>query len=309
MRLKWFIFGLGTFLPGVFGLLARPTGGTDSARYCYSVWLRHLVMLHEQGMEFPSHVAELGPGDSLGIGLAALISGASSFVGLDVHRYAERDRNKVMFDELVELFTRREAIPMDGRNARIRPALDSYNFPHHILDDERLGRALEPKRISELRRALDSDLVDGPVRYVVPWSDGNQVKVGSLDMIIAQASLEYVEDLRGTYAAMAKWLRPSGFAALTIDYSAHHLSARWNEHWTYTDFLWLCLKGSQPHFLNRKTHSDHRGLIEKSGFEVLCADRKRRDSAITRDELAPSFKDMDSADFNTAGGYFIVRKK
>ena len=198
---------------------------------------------------------------------------------------------------------------MDGRNARIRPAPDSYDFPHHILDDERLGRALEPKRISELRRALDSDLVDGPVRYVVPWSDGNQVKVGSLDMIIAQASLEYVEDLKGTYAAMAKWLRPSGFAALTIDYSAHHLSARWNEHWTYTDFLWLCLKGSQPHFLNRKTHSDHRGLIEKSGFEVLCADRKRRDSAITRDELAPSFKDMDSADFNTAGGYFIVRKK
>ena len=53
------------------------TGGSDSARYCYSVWLRHLRSLAPYGFRVKgAHVGELGPGDSIGIGLAALLSGA-----------------------------------------------------------------------------------------------------------------------------------------------------------------------------------------------------------------------------------------
>ncbi len=33
--------GMATYIPGIYGLVSKYTGGTDSARYCYSVWLRH----------------------------------------------------------------------------------------------------------------------------------------------------------------------------------------------------------------------------------------------------------------------------
>jgi len=80
-ELKPVLKGVATMVPGLHRLLARPGGGsTDSAEYCYGVWLKHLTFLWQSGMrEMPSSVAELGPGDSLGVGLAALLSGASRF--------------------------------------------------------------------------------------------------------------------------------------------------------------------------------------------------------------------------------------
>ena len=74
--------GLATFIPGLSWVMAklRKTGGTDSARYCYSVWLRHLAMAHTNGLPTsPKIVAELGPGDSIGMGLAALIAGTEKY--------------------------------------------------------------------------------------------------------------------------------------------------------------------------------------------------------------------------------------
>ena len=80
------IFSAVTLIPGVASLppvkrilmnKAKGTGGSISASYCYSVWLRHLVTTAGCGLNCnPRTVAELGPGDSLGVGLAALLSGA-----------------------------------------------------------------------------------------------------------------------------------------------------------------------------------------------------------------------------------------
>ena len=90
---KALLSGLATWLPGY--PVMRRTGGTDSARYCYSVWLRHLVLLHASGRmrhRVPRVVAELGPGDSIGIGIAALLSGAEKYYAFDVVRYSDLDR-------------------------------------------------------------------------------------------------------------------------------------------------------------------------------------------------------------------------
>ena len=88
-------------LPAVKFLLAKGTGGTINSRYCYSVWMRHLINLNSTGTELPAIVAELGPGDSLGIGFAALLSGCTKIYAFDVVKYWDNDRNVKIFDDIV----------------------------------------------------------------------------------------------------------------------------------------------------------------------------------------------------------------
>src|ERR1700704_1131908 len=99
MSTKQIIKGLLTFvLPRVF--YSRHTGGTDSARYCYSVFLRHLVRIHSTTGQVPlGRIAELGPGDSLGVGLAALIAGGERYYAFDVSPFSNQARNLNIFDE------------------------------------------------------------------------------------------------------------------------------------------------------------------------------------------------------------------
>ena len=99
MNLKPVIRGLVTYLPG-WGLLRKRVGrGTESARYCYSAWMRHMVMASQAGLNaHPEIVAELGPGRSLGMGLAALAAGCRQYCAFDVVRHANLDLNAELFE-------------------------------------------------------------------------------------------------------------------------------------------------------------------------------------------------------------------
>src|SRR4030095_12333669 len=103
MKLKPILKGLLTYIPGLHGTFKKgTTGGTDSARYCYGVWLKHLTLLWANGLqEMPATIVELGPGDSLGTGLAALLTGVKRYYALDVVRFANPERNMMIFEELV----------------------------------------------------------------------------------------------------------------------------------------------------------------------------------------------------------------
>jgi hypothetical protein len=80
--------GLHTWVPGATRAWAS-TGGTDAAPYCYEVFLKHLTLTCAAGMPgVPASVGEIGPGDSLGIGLAALLAGSDRYYGLDVVPYS-----------------------------------------------------------------------------------------------------------------------------------------------------------------------------------------------------------------------------
>ena len=54
------------------------SGGANTSRYCYSVWLRHLITApYRYGFKITrARIGELGPGDSIGIRLAALLTAA-----------------------------------------------------------------------------------------------------------------------------------------------------------------------------------------------------------------------------------------
>src|SRR5437899_2222019 len=129
--------GVLTWVPvlNAWRLRRAATGGSDSSRYCYSVWLRHLVTLDRFGFRIKgARIGELGPGDSIGIGLAALLSGATRYVGLDIVPFSARADLEGIYDELVHLYSRREPVPNENEFPLVRPKIDSYEFATHLLD-------------------------------------------------------------------------------------------------------------------------------------------------------------------------------
>ena len=307
-KLRELRFGLATLIAPEFMNRRRAgTGGTVSARYCYSVWLRHLVKIHECGLEkFPSIVAELGPGDSIGIGLAAVISGADRYYGFDVVEHANNEKNLEVFDELIDLFKKRAPIPDNKEFPNIHPELDAYGFPSDILSEDMLSVSLEDQRIQRLRLAVtQTDSPTSPVRYVVPWIDASVSEPGSVDMIFSQAVLEHVDELSDSYRAMRDWLHPDGFMSHEIDFRCHGTADEWNGHWAYSDFLWKLIRGKRTWFLNRLPHSSHIALLKETGFDVICDDVQIASSNITLPEVAKSLQYMQPDDLNVCTAFIV----
>ena len=145
--------GFKSYVPG--GISIHPTGGTDSARYCYTIWLRHLSILYKNGFsKIPNTIAELGPGDSIGTGLAGLVSGSKKLYALDVAEHTNIKKNIPVFDELVTLFANHSTLPDDNEFSRVFPRLDSYNFPSEIFANNNLEESLDKSRIESLRNEL-----------------------------------------------------------------------------------------------------------------------------------------------------------
>ena len=316
MKLRKIISGIASFVPGIDQLRAYirgtwETGGTDSARYCYSIWLRHMVMAQNNGLNiYPKIVAELGPGDSLGIGLAALISGCDKYYALDVVEHANTDRNVKIFDELVTLFKNRTPIPGKDEFPEITPHLENHDFPVDIFDDNRLQHALEQSRIERIRDSISNPRQkDSLIQYKVPWNDISTLEKESVDMIYSQAVLEHVDDLRNTYRAMHSWLKSDGYMSHTIDFRSHGPADEWNGHWAYSDFMWKIIRGKQAYLINREPHSTHIELLIKEDFKILCDIQIKSESSFARNELAPRFRSISADDLTTSTAFIQGVKK
>lgn len=309
--------GLLTYVPVIEKRIAKATGGTDSARYCYSVWLRHLAMVHASRLpDDPRVVGELGPGDSLGMGIMSLLTGASRYVGLDVVPYADTSRNMALLDPLVTLLKDRAAIPDQSEFPEVKPYLSSYAFPSHVLTEDRLARTLAPSRIDAVRHALQQvgEAVktgsgeEIQIMYRVPWFDPAVVQRGSIDMLYSQAVLEHVDDLATTYTALAAWLKPGGVASHQIGFVSHRITPEWNGHWAISDPVWRLIRGKRPYLLNREPASTHVRLLRESGLEIVREERVHKPSEIARSRLASRFRYFSDDDLTTKAVYVIAVK-
>jgi len=304
VKARALVVGMATYIPGLQGLTGRKTGGTISARYCYSVWLRHLSMLHRSALPTTfARMVELGPGDSLGIGLAALLSGVERYVGLDAVRYADDTRNLRIVDELIALLSDRASIPDEDEFPLVRPLLPSYAFPADILTSARLDVALHPKRLELIRAAISNPATSarggGPLSYIAPWEPG-VIESGTVDLVLSQTMLEFPPDLAAMYSEMCRWLRPGGVMSHEIDFKSIGLTVEWNGHWSCSDALWRLVAGRRRHRINREPHSTHISLIQRVGCRVVCDERTVQRSHITRAQLAPRFRHLTNEDLATS---------
>lgn len=310
-RAKAILEGALSLLPGGLRLFRGGTRGSDSARYCYAVWLRHLVRTGaDRTLPLDGTVVELGPGDSVGMGLAALLSGARRYVAIDVVRHANVGHNLAVLDELVGLFGRREPVPGGGEFPAIRPDLDSDAFPGATLAPDAMRTNLAADRVAAIAAALRSEGPDGdqPVRYVDPAAASRLIARGSVDWVFSQAVLEHVDDLPGVYRACYDWLKPGGLMSHQIDFESHGTSRVWNGHWAYPDLVWRLLRGRRPYLLNREPCGTHLEQMADAGFEVLAIERMRKPSRLRCGQLARRFRGMAEDDLTTSGAFVVARK-
>jgi hypothetical protein len=313
MKIKPIVKGLLTNIPFIRGILPkRGTGGTNSAIYCYDVWLKHLTLLWVNGIRtIPDTIAELGPGDSLGVGLASMLSGVNNYYALDVVEYANTDSSIDIFEELVALFKMRTARPVKGW-----PDYDLYLnnglFPSHILTDDLLNTSLSDERIALIRKAIVNPKSQNngiSIKYIVPWSDENVIQKETVDVILSHATLEHVVDLKTTYQALYLWLTRGGMMSHQIDFSSHGLSKEWNGHWACSKFIWNIIVGKLPYLLNRQPCSKHLELMKSNGFEIVCHLQHRRIDGIRRSQLSEDWRNISDDDLTCSEAFIQARKK
>jgi hypothetical protein len=313
LNIRPIVKGILTFIPGLQKILPQgTTGGTNSAAYCYGVWLKHLTLLWENGLSsIPNTLAELGPGDSIGIGLAAMLSGINNYYALDVVRFANTAFNLKVFDELVTMFQHRAGRPTKGW-----PDYDSYLdgnlFPSHILTEETLAASLSVARIALIRAALINPEAKQPgitIKYMVPWSDKNVITEESVDVILSHSVLEHVVDIANTYPALYLWLKHAGLMSHQIDFTAHGLSEQWNGYRAYPEWLWKLIVGRRPFLINRQPCSEHIECIKKNHFKIICLMKNYKTGGIARSQLSSYWKNISDDDLACAGIFVQAQKQ
>jgi hypothetical protein len=309
--------GLKSYFPVLHAGYKGAVGHTTGA-YCYSVWMRHLSIVTKAVPSFaPRVVVELGPGDSLGLGCAALLSGAEQYIGLDVVAHADPEHDVKVLGELVGLFEHHAPIP-DGRVfPNLQPKLSSYRFPSRLFAADAPRRIrVDPERVQALRAALldrQEVLYDNmPIGYTAPWGP-RTLDRQSADLVITQAVLQDMghdpakSELAGAFQAMSRWLRKGGVMSHQINF-AFPGGPVWNHHWRYSDAAWRLVRGNRPFFENRVPLSTYLALCKENEFEVVSVKRVEEEG-LTRERVAPRFRDLPEEDFRTSSAHIVAVRK
>jgi len=310
--LRLVVGGLKSFIPSISR--STGTGGTIAPRYCYGIWLRHLRMIAKAGVDHVRDVVvEIGPGDSVGTGLAALLTTGKRYIALDVVPHAAAVVQSSLLDAIADLLRAKTPIPDANEFPKVFPRLPDYRFPSDVLDGDRLARRLAPSHIEQVRSALDHMGTDDPkaaIRYACPWSRSS-VPPKSADLVFSQAALQEIDNrggaLRSTFESMATWLKPGGIVSHQVDLGMYGAEP-WDRHWTYGDMTWTMIRGQRPNYINREPLSTYEELCEEFGFDVALLDVVEETPSVARGRLAPRFRPLDERD-RTARAVHIVAVK
>lgn len=267
------LFGIFTFLPGIYYLrkMSTGSGGSFSSNYCYAVWFRHISKIYEKTGKFNFNtVAEIGPGDSLGLGILALILGSKKYYAFDTVKFANIDRNLKIFYELVQMLHNKMAIPDENIFPRVNPTLHKYNFPINIYTEGYLKKCLNKKRLQKIKNSIIRPKSrKSLIVYKNCWKDFNNSSIkGNIDLVISQATLEHVDNLSITYKSMGLWIKKNGIMSHSIDFKSHGYTKNWDGHWELSSFYWKLLRGGRPYFINRAPYSHHIAMLKKNNFSL-----------------------------------------
>lgn len=262
----------------------------------------------------PKVVAELGPGLSLGAGLAALICGAERYIALDVARFAPLAEVLPVFDRLVVLFLGRQR----PNNASGFPAyahsLDAAGFPSDALPEEYMAEMLHGTRISRLRGDLQAFVQSGGqesahIVFRAPWRVEDVLPEGEIDFLFSHSVLQHVTSVRAIWQKIGALLRAGGVCSHQINFDSHGTAAAWNGHWACSEALWRIALGRKTFLINREPLSTHVTAAKAGGHLMEAALTFCDHNGLSRLALAPRWRELVDEDVLTRGAFLVARKQ
>ena len=309
------LFGISTYFPFIYNLRSKRkgSGGTFSSRYCIAVWFRHLISIFgKTNKKKFNYIAEIGPGDSIGVGILALLLGAKKYYAFDVVKFADIDKNLIIFREIVRFLKNRENIPNEKEFPKVNPMLNDYDFPSYIYSDEYLEHSLRDENLEKIEYSISNqNRDDSLIVYENEWDTFNsKVKENSLDLIFSQATMEHIDEVERSYETMNLYLRKGGLISHSIDFRSHGYASTWDGHWLYSDLYWKLLRGRRPYLINRLPLSKHIKFMKLNNFEILDNQIIKNLSNIkNKNKNKNFFSDFDENDFTSSVTYLLGSKK
>lgn len=263
-----------SYMP-IFKHVLKKTGTSPVQGVYYSdIYSSHKKKLSEYGFVFPSKIiAEIGPGDSFGVGMCAILDGFEKYYALDVISHTNISKNLKVLDDIKANYTNKEEI--------IKILQYDINNPNHL---------------------------ESHIQSHVSWFKKELIIKNSVNLIISNAVLEHIINVSDAYQAMFEWLQPGGYCSHVIDYGAHEFSNTWYKHLYYHDFLWKFLMHGRMYPINRLPHSFHLKEIEKAGFQIIYQSINNNSKADIK-KINKNIKSLFNDDDLGISSAFIIAKK
>lgn len=268
-----------SYTPIIRSLLEKTgTGGSNSAEYCHRMWRIHKALFVECGGDKHDVVAEIGPGDSVGSGICALLEGAEKYLAFDAINHTNPTFDISMLEDLVELFYK--------------------NSLNHLQE-----------KIVDLKKDLGtSNHLRTRIKYFSPWWEFDEIEDNKIDFVFSTAVMEHIDDIDSFYRKVYGFLKPGGLISSLIDYSAHEFSEKWFEHYYYGDKFWKFLMHGRKYIINRRTHTEHLLSMKNSGFTIVKDDR-RLDDKVNYRKISKSIRSrFEDLDLSTKSGIIVGKK-
>jgi SAM-dependent methyltransferase len=308
--------GIATRVPLLYRVFGQRHTNLDlseaTADYSYSVWIKHLAKLHETAAcGVPEVIAEVGPGDTLGTGVAALLSGATRYIGVDMLPFARTGPTIEVAQGLIPLFATRR--PCEGEGLPpFRHILDKNGFLSSVLTDDLLSRSLDPSRVRAILEDVSSVVrgvipKNGFVTYVAPFTEG-AIPTASVDFLLSHSVLEHVSDPKKSMRMFHKWLKPGAIMSHLFDLRSHGITRAWDGHRAFGEAAWSLVVGARPFLINRLPFADIVNIIECSGFRILLALRHYCEPTLSRNQLAKLWRHQSDEELSTDGGFIQAQR-
>jgi hypothetical protein len=273
---KKVIRSLISYLPIVKNVLKKAMPFYSSGKYCNDIYSVHKQGLLQAGFSNTINgkiIAEIGPGDSLGVGACALLDGFKEYYALDLINHSTISSNLKVLDDLYTLYPEKKDV------------------------------------IDTLRKEFISDCSnESVIKYYAPWLSPNIIRENTVDAIFSNAVMEHILDISGTYKAIYSWLKPGGYYSNLIDYGAHEFSDIWYEHIYINDFFWEFLMHGRLFPINRMPHSFHINEMKKAGFSIIY-ESKKNDRKANINKIKKNLRSIYTYDDLDIKGAHIVAQK
>lgn len=226
-------------------------------------------------------VLEIGPGNSLAIGLLFLACGAKKVFLVDRFKHLFWDEYDIAFHRKVL--------------ARIEK-----EFPFTTVASKAI--------IFTNSGSIDFD------RSKIQCRLGDAAKLplenSSIDIVFSNAVLEHVHDVRKAISEMSRVTKPGGFGIHEIDLRDHFFQATPLKLLRYPDWLWNLMTWNRPGYTNRLRLPDYLKLFKASGFliEKLVSTREYK-GELSSLKMARKFTGYSSNEIKTLAFWVLLQKE